>query len=372
MARQTIPLYKVHMPEEVSQAVTDVLFSGQIAHGPNVARMETMLQEYVGNPYITTTGDISSSIDFCLYLAGVRPDDEVISSPMACLATNTPIKNVFARVKWCDVDPLTGNISPEDIQQQITSRTRAILVYHWAGNPVDIDAINAIARRYDIRVVEDAGEAMGATYHGKMIGNTGTDYTVFSFHAIRHITSGDGAAVAFNRQEEFERGRWLKRYGIHLPSFRDELGEINPASDVLEAGYNSYMNHICATIGVTQMPYLADIVSRHQANGLYYDEALKDLSGITLLRREEGVKSAYWVYTLLAERRDDLMKSLRAKGVFASKVHLRNDIYSCFEPANRPLPGVEYFDQHYLSIPSGWWVTEEDREYIVSCIKAGW
>ena len=372
VANLNIPLYRVHMPPEVHAALRDVMHSGQIANGPNVARFESLLQAYIGNPYITSTGDVSSSLALCLYMAGVRPGDEVLASPMACLATNMPVKNLFARVIWCDIDPLTGNIDPADIERQISPRTKAILVYHWAGNPADLDAITLLAKRHGLRVVEDAGEALGAEYHGCKIGATGTDFTVFSFHAIRHITTGEGAAVAFGNADDYERGRWLKRYGIHQPSFRDEWGEIDPASDIPEAGFNSYLTHLAATIGVVQMPHLPEIVRRHQANGQFYDETLHGVDGIRLLHRLPETRSAYWVYTFLAERRDDLLKHLCARGIYASQVHLRNDLYSCFGSVERELSGVDEFDTHTLSIPCGWWVTSEDREYIVDCIRGGW
>jgi perosamine synthetase len=372
MPERTIPLYKVHMPPETQEMLGTVLFSGQIAHGNNVMEFEKELQEYIGNPYITTTRDVSTSIELCLYMAGVRPGDEVLASPMACLATNLPVLNLFAKVRWVDIDPLSGNLSPEDLKNEISPRTKAILTYHWAGNPVNILAINSIAHQFNLPVIEDAGEALGAEYQGEKIGNTDTDFTIFSFHAIRHITTGDGAAIAFGNKQSFERAGWLKRYGIHQPTFRDEWGEINPSSDIPEAGYNHYLNHLAATIGLAQIKHLPEIVHKHQENGIYFDEMLKNIPGITVLRRQPQTKSAYWVYTLLAEQRDSLLKYLRSNGIYASKVHYRNDAYSCFGEPDRKLPGVSAFQDKSLSIPCGWWVTAEDREYIVDVLQRGW
>lgn len=178
--------------------------------------------------------------------------------------------------------------------------------------------------------------------------------------------------MTYANPETAERTRWLKRYGIHQPSFRDEWGEINPASDVPTAGYNSYMTNVAAAIGLEQMKYLPGIVSQHQANGDYYTRALADVPGLTLLQRPPHARSAYWVYTVLAERRDELLRALRGRGVYASKVHLRNDGYSCFRESRRPLPGVEAFSARYLCIPCGWWITEADREYIAAAIRKGW
>ena len=369
LEKHSIPLYKVHMPSETLEALREVLYSGQIANGPNVARFEALLQDYIGNPYITSTGDVSSSITLCLYMAGVRPGDEVLASPMGCLAANEPIKNLFAQVRWCDIDPLTGNIDPVDVERQVSLRTKAILIYHWAGNPVNLEAIYNIARKHGLRVVEDAQEALGAEYKGCKIGNTGTDFTVFSFYPNRQITTGEGGAISFRNADDYERARWLKRYGIHQPSFRDECGEINPLSEIPQVGYNSYMNHIAATIGITQMPYLPEIVARHQVNGKFYDEALCDISGIRLLRRPAGTESAYWVYTFLADHRDALLKELWGKGIHASKVHYRNDRYSCFCSVGTNLLNVDTFESRNISIPCGWWVTDNDRKYIVNLIK---
>jgi len=349
--------------------LTEVLHSGKIANGPNVAKFEQLLQEYIGNPWITTTADVSSSITLCLYMAGVRPGDEVICSPMACLATNMPILNLFAKPVWADINIATGALNT--VANQITLNTKAILAYDWAGNPFNIRSIGDIAgagRR--ISIIEDASEGLGSKYLNHMAGSYYADYSVFSFSPAKHITTGEGAAIAFSSSRDYEQARWLKKYGIYQPSFRDEYGEINPDSDIKEAGYYTCMNEIQAAIGIRQMAHLREIVGKHQANGLAYDEELQNVPGITLLKRYG--KSAYWVYTFYAQRRDDLLRKLRECGIYASKVHSRCDAYSCFGTGKQDLPGVAYFEEHQLSIPCGWWVTEEDREYIVSCIKEGW
>lgn len=372
VSRPCIPLYKVHMPPEANEAVRTVLDSGYLADGEIVRQFEAHLRDYLGNPNLITVGEESSAIVLALYIAGVRPGDEVLASPMACLATNMPILNLFAGIVWCDVDPDTGNLDPAEIERRITPRAKAVVYAHWAGVVADVAAINWIARRHGLRVVEDASEALGAEYDGRKIGNTDSDFTVFSFHAIRHINTGEGAAITFADPAEAEQARWLKRYGIHQPTFRDTLGEIDPASDIPRAGYNSYMNNISAAIGLAQMGHVEEVVGRHRENGEYYDRALADLPGLTLLKRLSQASSACWVYTFLAERRDDLLRHLRERGVFASKVHLRNDVYSCFGTGIADYSGVNSFSSSCLSIPSGWWVSQDDREFIVDSIRSGW
>jgi dTDP-4-amino-4,6-dideoxygalactose transaminase len=365
----TIPLYRSYIPANLGEPIEKVLSSRQIANGPSVAQFEKLLGTFLGNPLVTTTGDISTSLTLCLFQAGVRPGDEVLMSPLVCLSTSCPVRNLFATIRWCDVDPLTGNIDPVDLSKKSTPRTKAIVVYHWAGNPADLDAIRAIARERDLPVIEDAGEGLGAEHHGKKIGATGSDYTVFSFYPNRQLTTIDGGAIACAREEDYEKIRWLKRYGIHQPSFRDNDGEINPASDIPVTGWNSYLNNVAATIGVRQMDHLNEIVAKHRANGLFYDNALADIPGITLLKKTADSMSAYWVYTFLTQNRNTLLVRLRQAGVYASRVHLRNDLYSCFNAHKELLPGVDYFSAHCLSIPCGYWVTEEDRDRILNVIR---
>ena len=364
-----IPLFKPHVIPQMKSIVAEVLSSGQIAGGPNVGRFEESLRKYIGNSWITATGDISTSLTMCLFLAGVRPGDDVLMSPLVCLSTSCPVRNLFANIRWCDVDPMTGNIDPAEIAKKITPRTNVIVVYHWAGNPADLEAIHAVARDHNLSVIEDAGEALGAEYNGKKIGASGSDYTVFSFYPNRHLTTIEGGAIACAREDDYEKVRWLKRYGIHQPSFRDGDGEIDPSSDIPVAGWNSYMNHVAATIGVAQMEHLSRIVARHRENGLFYDRALGDIPGLSVLRRPAGARSAYWVYTFLARERDRLFKRLRQNGIQASKVHLRNDIYTAFGSGPEDLPGVKEFSARCLSIPCGSWVTDEDCRRIVDLIR---
>ncbi len=364
-----IPLFKPHILPRMGPIVAEVLSSGQIAGGFNVDKLEDLLRAYLGNPWVTTTSDVSSSLILCLFQAGVRPGDDVLMSPLVCLSTSSPVKNLFADIRWCDVDPLTGNIDSAEIAKRMTPQAKAIVVYHWAGNPADLAEIHAAARDHGLAVIEDAGEALGAEYHGKKIGATGSDFTVFSFYPNRHLTTIEGGAIACAHEDDYDQVRRLKRYGIHRASFRDEDGEIDPASDIPVAGWNSYMNHVAATVGVVQMEHLPRIVARHRENGLFYDRALADDPGVTVLRKPADSSSAYWVYTFLAGERDRLLEALRRNGVQASKVHLRNDLYTAFGSGPEDLPGVKEFSDHCLSVPCGWWVTDEERSRISDIIR---
>ena len=367
-----IPLLKVHMPPSAADAMTPVLKSGYLADGAQVQQFEDSLAKFVGNPNMTAMSDISGAVTLALFMAGVRPGAEVISSPMTCTATTMPIANLFARPVWCDVDPLTGMPDAKSVESLISDKTKAILTYHWGGDVADVDAIQGVARAHGIKTIDDAADGFGAEHKGKRLGNHGADFTTYSFQAVKHITCGEGAALFFNNSEDADRAKWLKRYGIHRPSFRLPNGDLNEKSDIPVAGYNFYLNNVCATIGVEQFPHVESLVARYRDNGGFFDEHLNGIDGIQLVRRVPDSIPAYWTYNLLAERRTDLINVLKQAGIGAQRLHVRNDVYSCFESGRSVLPGVDYFDQRALSIPCGWWVTDADRMMIVDTIRKGW
>ncbi len=370
----SIPLFKVHMPAGAAAALEATLASGYLAHGAKVEEFERGLATWVGNARVNAMSEVSGALALALYLAGVRPQDEVIVSPMVCLATSMPIANLFARPRWCDVDPVTGMLDPKRVAELVTPRTRAILAYHWSGDVADLAALQAAARAHGLKLVEDASEAFGAEHRGARLGKQGSDFCVYSFAAVRQITAGEGAALFCADAADHAQARKLRRYGIDQTSFRLPSGDLNPISDIAVAGFNFCMNNIAATLGLAQLPLADGVVARQRANGRHFDAALSGVAGITLLARRADSASGYWTYSLRAERRDGLMRKLHQAGVGCQRLHVRNDRYSCFADARRDaeLPGVDLFDRENLSIPCGWWLTPEERERIVACIRAGW
>lgn len=369
-----IDLFKVNIPDSVNEVLKPVFESGYIANGQMVREFETLLNNYIGNQNLVTTNSGTSSLTLSLLMAGVTPGDEVIASPMTCLATNMPILSLNARPVWCDINPKTGNIDPKGIEKLVSEKTKAILYVHWAGDVGEIDEINEISEKYKIKVIEDAADAFGAEYQDKKLGNTQTDFVCFSFQATKHITTGEGGAISFANPDDVELANQLKYYGICRPTFRDEYGEINPESDITNAGFKFYMNNIAAAIGIEQMQRIETIISRHRENGNYYVENLKEFSGLEILERKSHTKSSFWVFSMLVDRRDDFLRAMDTRGIRVSRLHMRNDTYSVFktQTTNVELPGVDEFSKRFACIPCGWWVKDEDREYIVDSIRMGW
>lgn len=373
-APPAIPLFRVRLPEGADTALRATLASGYIAQGRQVEHFEARLSEWTGEPRVCAVNDISGALLLALYLCGVRPGDDVVMPPMVCLATSMPVANLFARPVWTDVDPESGMPRPEHVRAALTARTRAILVTHWSGDVADLDGLAAVAREAGIPLVADASEAFGATYRGRRLGASEADFTAFSFGPVRQLTCGEGAALVVRSQEMYERLRWTRRFGIHQPSFRLPNGDLNPDSDIAESGYSCGFNDLAASLGLSQFASADAVVARYGENGRYFDRELSGIPGLTLLSRPAECGSGFWTYSFRAQRRAALIARLKAQGIGCQRLHLRNDRYRCFASSQSAseLPGVALFDAENVSVPCGWWVSDEDRARVVDCIRGGW
>lgn len=366
-----IPLLKVYMAPEVDGPLLDTIHSGYIGEGPRVSEFEENLRNFFDNPYITTVNNGTSALTLAYHMAlhpdapkgsDIEPGDEVISTPITCTATNTPIINVGARIVWADVDPITGSISPDDIEKKITSRTKAVSMVHWGGNPCDIDRINEIAHAHNLKTIEDGAHSMGMEYKGRKYGAS-SDYSIISLQAIKHITSIDGGLLFTKNEKDFNRAKLLRWYGIDRTIH--EGVDLRCELDVAEAGYKFHMNDVCAVIGNTNFKHVDEIVGRHRDNAKFYYEAFKGRDNIICVPENKDGKSSFWLFTIHLNNRDEVMKKLGDDGIMSSKVHARNDTHSMFKDFyDANLPGVEKFNVTHLCIPVGWWVSDEDREYI--------
>ena len=358
-------LFKVHIPKSVDRPLLEVLHSGFIGQGSKVDQFEKDLGDYFGNKKVITVNAGTSAIQLALRLANVGYGDEVISSPMTCTATNMPILAAGAKIVWADVDKETGLIDPKSIEEKITKKTKAIIMVHFGGIPCQIDEINRIAREYGIKTIEDAAHAFGSEYNGKKIGNH-SDFVIFSFQAIKHITTIDGGLLFCKDSNDFQRGVLLRWFGIDIKSNRKDF---RCEDDILEYGYKFHMNDISAVIGIEQLKYADQIVSKHLSNQKFYDEEIQGIVGVRTITKPSNVISSCWIYTLHVEKRDLFIEYMDSQGIMTSRVHERNDIHTAFKESKASLPNLDIFNLTQVSIPVGWWINDEDREYIVKKIK---
>jgi len=356
------PLFKVFMPVSLVEPLPETLFSGYIAGGKKAEEFGEKIGEFIDNASVVTTNSCTMALTIAYRLAGVGKGDEVITTPLTSIATNVPILSLGAKPVWADVEKDTGMVDPKTIEPLITKKTKAIVVLNKDGDLAKLDEINEIAQAHKIPVIEDAAHTFGAIYKGKKIGSV-SDFTCFSFQAIKHITCGDGGALSCKKGEDYFRARKLRWFGV------DKMLGYSWKDDVTEWGYKGEMNEIAATIGLEQIKYADRIVATFHANGIVYDELLKKVPKLKQLKREDGCFPVFWVYTFLTEKRDSLIEKLKEEGIEAKQVHPRNDVWSIFKKSRRKLPGVDYFDKREISIPCGWWVTPEEAHRIASAIK---
>lgn len=361
-----IPLVKPYIAPrgELMPALEQVLYSGYIAMGEAVDTFEEEFGKYIENPYVLSVNSGTAALHIALLLLGVGPGDEVISTAMTAEPTNTTIANTGAKIVWADVDVQTGLLDPKSVRQKITEQTKAIMLVHYAGMVCDMDEFNKISEEYHIPVIEDTAHALGSKYNGRCVGST-SRFICYSFQAIKHITTVDGGAISFKDENEMSAARKLRWFGLDKKVSRLE-------NDIERAGYKYGMNNVNATIGLIQLKHIEEVIGCHIANGQYYDEALKGISGITLIPYYANTEPSYWLYTLKVEDRASFCKVMESEGIIASPLHHRSDTHSVFKESKCELPALDEFYAHFVHIPCGWWVKEEDREHIVEVIKRGW
>ena len=365
-----IPLFKGRIAPGAAAALAETLSSGQLATGPKVKAFEDKLGQFVGNPHCVATSDRAGALTIALRLCGVTPGDDVMLSPLACLATTMPIANLGAKPVWCDVDPDTGMLNPALLAARRTARTKAIIHYHWGGDVGPLGELQQVAVQLGIPLIADASGAFGAELQGQKLGATGSDFTIYSFYAVSHLPAGDGGALFCRSAEHAERARQLRRFGIDHKTFRLPNGDLNPQSDIPIAGYSMAMTDLTAALALEQFNEVEHTLARHRANGRELAISTQHLSGITPLSRGDEQRSAYWVFAFRAAHRERLIARLQAAGIGAQRLHVRNDRYSCFRRSSADeLPGVEIFDRENLCVPCGWWVDEAALARILECLQ---
>jgi dTDP-4-amino-4,6-dideoxygalactose transaminase len=361
-----ISLFKVHMPprESLLPKLEAVLYSGQVGDGELVKRFEHEFGRFIGNPHALALSSGTAALHTALLLAGVRPGDEVVSTPMTAEPTNVAIRHAGGKLVWADVDPDNGNMAPDCLPAKLTPKTKAIVVVHYAGVPVSLRRIREIAAAHGVPVIEDAAHALGAAYGGQLIGNH-SEYVIFSFQAIKHMTTGDGGMLMCKREEDLAPARRIRWFGIDRAQPRTTV-------DVREVGYKYNTNNVTAAIGLAQLEVIEAAIRRHSENGAFFDRALEGVPGLRVCTFDPEAKPSHWIYTVLAERRDDLARCLTEAGIECSQVHRRNDLHPVFADARCSLPGLDRYYSRMLHLPCGWWVGDEEREYIADRIRRGW
>lgn len=351
--------------DEEIKAVNEVLFSGMLAQGPKVTELEEAFAKYCGTKFAVAVNSGTAAIHASLYAAGVGEGDEVITTPFSFIATINPILLLRGRPVLVDIDPQTFNLDVDKIEAVITPRTKAILPVDLYGQPADYEEIWRLAKKYRLTVIEDACQAIGATYKTKKTGNLG-DLGCFSLYATKNIMSGEGGIVTTNN-EEF--ATLIKQFRQHGMSAQYEY---------VDVGYNYRMTDLLAAIAVEQLKKVDKFNKTRQKNAAFLTDLLQDVQGIQLPKIKYGHTHVFHQYTIRVTTsckisRDELLTKLKERGIGAA-VYYPKGLHQYSHIARLgykigDFPQAEQAAKEVLSLPIHPKVTDEDLKVIANSIK---
>jgi len=353
-----ISIAKPLMGEEEKQAVLEVLDSGMIAQGPRVKAFEEAFAEMCGVKHAVATSSGTTALHVALLAHEIGPGDEVITSPFTFIASANSVLFTGARPVFVDIDPVTFNVDPAQVEDAITPRTKAILPVHLFGLMAEMDALMDIAEAHGLIIIEDACQAHGAAYKGKKAGSFGTG--TFSLYPTKNITSAEGGMITTNDDEIAERCRVIRQHGMRRRYYHDELG------------FNFRMTDVHAAIGLAQLGKLERFNAQRMANAAYLTAHLR---GVTPPTVPEGYHHVFHQYTVRVPggKRDELAAYLRENGVGTGiyyPVPIHQQTYYVHELGyDQTLPEAERATGEVLSLPVHPALTQADLETIVELVN---
>lgn len=365
-----IPIFSTYIHPSATQRVSEVLTSTFLSEGKLVKEFESRLASELGMVHPAALNSGTSALHLAMEVAGVGPGDEVILSAQTFIASAITIVQAGATPVFADIQYETGNIDPADIEHRITPRTKAIMAVHWGGYPCDMAELKAIAEKHNLVLIEDAAHAPGATYRGQAIGSI-SDFTCFSFQAIKHLTTGDGGALCArdpDKAREVFRRRWFGIDRANSPI--NEVGERE--YDLTDVGYKYHLSDYAAALGLANLDGFSERMTRRRGLVRQYNEGLAKVPGLTHFTHQTDRESAHWLYGFHVENRLQFIRALKAKGVAASVVHDGIDHNTLFGGKRMELTNQRRFDETQIHIPLHDDLSSEQVAYIVDAIRQGW
>lgn len=360
-----IPISKPLIEKEEIDAVVEVMKSGMIAQGPKTKEFEEIFAKYCGTKYAIAFSNGTTAIHSGMYALGLKDGDEVITTPFTFVATANPALFLGGKIVFADICEDDFCIDPKEVEKKITNRTKIIVAVDLYGQVYKYEEIKKVAG--DIKILEDACQAVGAEHNGIKSGNFG-DVAAYSLYATKNITTGEGGMLVTNDNEICRKAKMFRHHG------QDEAIRY----EYLEAGHNFRLTDIASAIGVEQMKKIDRIIDARRKNANLLNEGLKDVEGITIPLELEGNKHVYHQYTIRVKKeyghsRDELMEYLKSNeigcGVYYPKpLHLHKH-FRDMGYKEGDFPVSERLSNEVLSLPVNPFVTQEDIQYIVEKIK---
>lgn len=347
--------------------VTECIETGWISsEGPFISRFETDFSNYIGTEYGIAVSNGSAALDIVIKALNIGAGDEVIMPAFTIISPAQSVVTAGAIPVLVDSDPLTWNIDVTQIEAKITSRTKAILVVHIYGLPVEMQPILDLCKKYNLKLIEDAAEMHGQTYNGKMCGSFG-DISIFSFYPNKHITTGEGGMIVTNNQELAERCKKLRNLCFE-PNGRRFIHH--------EIGWNYRMTNLQAALGVAQLEKIEHHLQRKRAIGNLYNEGLKTLKGFHLpLKMTDYAENIYWIYGLVADTEELQIKMVQK--LSEAKIGTRPFFWCMHEQPvflkmglfkNEKYPIAEQLARNGFYIPSGLGLSDEEIQTVIQNI----
>jgi len=351
-----IPVARPDISGNEIKYVTDALERGELTYKGNYVKLfEQKFAEENGSKYCLTTANGTVSLHLILAALGIKPGDEVITPTLTYAATSFAISYCGATPVFVDSNRLDYNINPEQIEDKITDKTKAIMAVHLYGHPAQMDRIKEIADKHNLPIVEDCAEAPGSSVNGVKVGNFGVAGS-FSWFGNKILAAGEGGAVVTNDEELYKKMKHLANGATVYPYYHDQIG------------FNYRMSNISAAIIFAQLEsFDRYIIMREEIESLY-NKYLKGCKNLIFYKDFLGIKPVCWLYTVLADRRDALMNHLKAQGIETRPFFLPNHKLPPYDK-DEIFPVAEDIAKRGINLPTFIGLTEEEIRYISDCIR---
>jgi len=318
--KELLPYGHQWIDDEDIKAVINILRSDFITQGQKIDEFESTIADYCNAKYGIAFSSGTAALHAAAYIADIKQGDEVITTPMSFVASSNCILYMNGTVRFADIKIDTHNINPEEIKKKINKKTKGLIPVDYAGQPCDLDEINHIAKDNNIIVIEDASHAIGAEYNGKKIGEF-SDLTVFSFHPVKHITTGEGGMVLTNEEKYYNKLKDFRTHGITKDPMKMENNEGGWYYEMQNLGYNYRITDLQCALGLNQFKKIDKFIKRRREIVKKYNEAFKNINEITIPYEKSNVKSAYHLYVIdlnlenLKVNRKKIFDALRAENI---------------------------------------------------------
>ena len=368
-----IPLFQLNYTEEEEDAIIETIRSRWISIGPKTNQLEEKFAEMLGVKYAVALTNSTVALHLSMILNDINEGDEVICPSLTFVATVNAIRYVGATPIFADIvsnDDLT--IDPIDIENKITSKTKAIMVMHYGGFSCDMDAIMKLSNKYNLKVIEDSCHGPLSEYKGKKLGTIG-DIGTFSFFSNKNISTGEGGILVTNNEEYYKRAKLLRSHGMTTMSYERSKGH-STKYDVVELGYNYRIDDIRASLAVVQLNKLqVDLEKRALVKKMYID-VLSNNDKIIIPFKDYKEFSSNYIFPILlkncgSDKRDEIRDELAKAGIQTSMHYPAIHKFSIYEDYYTDLPKTDYIVDNLITLPMYSQLTIEDINYIETVLK---